>query len=109
MGVATLLGESVLKARGALLVGPTLQDAVLDQLGETRRQEMGREAERGLEVVEAASAQEAITQDQQGPAIANHREGPSDGAVELPDFLPAHGEMLLQKLKLFNGGIVGPR
>ena len=92
-------GQAVLAARRALAVDLALEDLVIDELLEPCGEQMRRETQGTLELVEAPSPQKAIAQDQQGPAIAHHRKGAGDRAVEVADVLPTHAASLLQILK----------
>ena len=57
------------------------EDAVLDEVVEAGRQDVLGDAEVGLEVGEAARAEEGFAHDEQGPPVAQHLEGAGDRAV----------------------------
>ena len=69
-----LLGQEVVVAGGALLVGLASQQAGVDELGEPAGQHAARHLQPLLEVVEAADAEERVAQDQQRPALADDLE-----------------------------------
>jgi hypothetical protein len=94
--VAALLGETVLVARRPLLVGHALEDAVLGQLLQAIGEAMARGAEVGVEVLEAAHAEEGVAQDEERPAVADDRERAGDRAGDVPDVPPAHGGLKFQ-------------
>ena len=47
-----------------------------------------------VEVLEPPGPEEGLPDDQQGPAVADHREGAGHGAAALADLVPAHGDIL---------------
>ena len=67
-----------------------LQNAPVDQLSEPGRQAMARHAQVALEILEAAQTEKAVAHDEQGPAIADSREGPRHRAFHLVYFRPPH-------------------
>ena len=78
--VQALLGQAVLVARRVLLVEAPLEHALLEQPREARLQHVARDAEVGLDLVEAAQAQQHVAHDQQRPALADHLERAGDAA-----------------------------
>ena len=72
--IEALLGQPVLEARGALLVGHALEDALVDEAAEAVGEHVARDAEVALEVVEAAHAHERLAHDEDRPAVAEHLE-----------------------------------
>src|SRR5215475_12484360 len=88
--IEALLGQPVLIAQGPFLVGDLGQDEMLDQLAQSARQDRPGDAQPGLEVLEPAHAQEAVAQDEQGPAIADHRHRARDRARLALKLVPTH-------------------
>ena len=78
--VEALLGEEVLVARRALLVGALLEDALVDQQREAGGEDVAGDAEVLLDLVEAAAAVEDVADHEQRPALAEDLEGPGDRA-----------------------------
>jgi hypothetical protein len=72
--VEALLGQDVFVALGGFLVGDPAQHAEANQLLQPVRQYMAGNPERGLESFEPALAQETLPQNQEAPAIADHRD-----------------------------------
>ena len=58
--VGTLLGQAVLAAQRALLIGPLHQDPLLDEPLQPRLEDVARHAQVALDVVEAPDAQEDV-------------------------------------------------
>jgi hypothetical protein len=79
--VDPLLGQAVLEARGALLVGHAHEDALVDEAAQAVGEDVARDAEVALEVVEAPHAHERLAHDEDRPAVAEHLEGAGDRAV----------------------------
>src|SRR5690554_3011180 len=90
MQVQSPLGESILLAQWPLLVGHPDQYAMVDQLLQPVSQYMPGDAQALLELVETPDPQKTVTQHQQGPAIADHRQGTCQGARLLIQFFPTH-------------------
>src|SRR4051812_39863648 len=78
--VEPLLAEAVLEALGALLVAVALDQALVDQPLEPLGQDVARDAEIALEVVEPAHPEERVADDEQRPAVAEDLEGAGDRA-----------------------------
>ena len=78
--VEALLGQEVLVAGRAFLVGAALEDALLDQPAEPGREDVAGDPERALDLAEAAVAVHHVADDQQRPALADHLERLGDGA-----------------------------
>ena len=74
--VEALLGQAVLEARGAVLVGHALEDALVDEAAEAVGEDVARDAEVALEVVEAAHAHERLAHDEDRPAAPRAPRGP---------------------------------
>ena len=81
--VEALLGQVVLVAAAlpGLLVVDALEHAVVDELGEPLAEQVARAAERAVEVVEAADAEERLAQHEQGPLLPDDLERALDRAV----------------------------
>jgi len=79
-----LLRQLVLEALGLLLVAALLEDARADQELEPRREDVARDPEVALHHREPLDPVEALTQDQQGPALAEDVHRTSDGARRQP-------------------------
>ena len=80
---AALGREAVLVARRAFAVLHPLEDPVVDQGVETSREDVARDAQASLEVVEAPDPDEGIAQDQKGPPLAHDFEGLGDRTVHV--------------------------
>ena len=72
--VGALLGQPVLAARRAVLVGPLHQDPLLDEALEPGLQHIAGHAEVTLQLLEAADPQEDVADDQERPTLAHHLE-----------------------------------
>jgi hypothetical protein len=79
--VESLLGETVLRPRGVVLVWHPFEDAVLHEPNEPLVEDVARDSHAGLQVIESRHAQEGVPDDQQRPPLADHLEALSDGAV----------------------------
>ena len=88
--VEALLGEAVLVALGALLVGDLPQDALRDEPLQARGEHVARDAEVALDRVEAAHAEEDVAQDEHRPALADELERARDRAVLVPVVAAQH-------------------
>jgi len=66
---------------------------VADQLLEPLGQQMPGDAERRLEGLEAAGAQEAFAQDQQRPTVADHADRARHRARFVFELIPSHGRL----------------
>jgi hypothetical protein len=66
---------------GVLGVRSPLEDAVLDQAGESVGEHRLWDVEVGVEVVETAHPKEGVTEDQQRPALADDLQRACEGAV----------------------------
>ena len=78
--VEALLGQEVLVAGRALLVGALFEDALLDQQRQPGGEDVAGHAEVLLDLVEAAAAVEDVADHEQGPALAQHLERAGDRA-----------------------------
>jgi hypothetical protein len=78
--LAALVGEDVLRSAGAMLVRQALEHAFVTEELEPIGEDVGRDSELVLEVLEALDAEERIAEDQQRPPLADHFQRPSDRA-----------------------------
>jgi hypothetical protein len=78
--VYALVGEPVLEALGALLVGALLEDPLVDEAPQAVGQDVARDAEVILEVVEAPHAEEGVADDQHRPAVPDPLQRAGDRA-----------------------------
>ena len=83
--VCSLGGEAVLVAYRSVLVGDAVHDLELDQALQPVGEEVSGDAEVQPEVLEAAHPTEQVTQDEQGPTVADGCEGGCDGTVVTDD------------------------
>src|SRR5437773_406770 len=65
--IASLLGEPIARARWIVLVSHALENAVVDQLRQALIEDVARDTESRLEVIEPAYTQERVAHDQQAP------------------------------------------
>jgi hypothetical protein len=70
--IEALLRQDVLVSLGRFLIGNPAQDAEPDELLEPLGEQMPRDSERRLKHFEPPLAQEALSQNQQAPAVADH-------------------------------------
>ena len=68
-------------ALAGLLVFDAFEHAVVDELREPVAEQVARAAQRAVEVVEAADAEERLAQDEQGPLLPHDLERALDRAV----------------------------
>jgi len=73
-----------------ILIGDALQDVVVDQVVEPLVQDVSRDPETGLEVVEAGDTQEGVANDEQAPPFAHYLQALGDRAVHLLETRPLH-------------------
>jgi hypothetical protein len=78
--VATLVGEVVVRARGALLVGATLDQAVLDEGIQPVDEDVSRNPEAVSDLIEASPPKEEVADDEQRPPLSDHLEPASHRA-----------------------------
>ena len=79
--VDALLGEAVLEAGRALLVGALLENALVNEAGEAIGEDVAGHAEPVLELVKPAPAVEDVPDDQERPALAEDLERACNRAV----------------------------
>jgi hypothetical protein len=75
------LRQLVLVSIGSLLVADAFEDSGFDETFEAARQDVARDAEAVLELVEPFEAEERVADDQQRPPFPDELERSSDGAV----------------------------
>ena len=81
--VGTFFGQYVIVANGMVLVGTPGEHAVLDQRVEPFGEQLARNAEVALEVVESAEPDRDAREDERCPPLADDVERASQGAVEV--------------------------
>lgn len=91
--VEPLLGQDIFVALGRFLIGDPPQDAEADQLFQAFGEEVSGDAERGLKGFEPAGPQEALSQDEKAPAVANDADGAGHGTRLFFKFIPSHGRL----------------
>src|SRR6202158_3057525 len=77
---ATLVSEPVLVAHRSLGRGPLLHHPIVHQTDEPLGEHGARDAKGALELFEAATAQEGLTQHERRPPVTDQVRGPCDGA-----------------------------
>src|SRR5579864_7246016 len=75
----------------ALAVGATLEQAAFDQGVEPAGQDVRRDAETLLELVEAREAAECVAQDQDAPPFADALQAAGDRASHVSEAFALHG------------------
>src|ERR1043166_578518 len=98
--VEALGREPILVAAWALLVRHAAQHPETHQLAQAVGEHVAGDAEAPLELLEPAHPQEAVAQDQDGPAVADHGDRASDRTGFALEVVPAQGS---------HSGPVGPR
>ena len=78
--IDTLLGEVVLEARWMFLVRALGEDAAFDKSAQASGEHIAGNVQVLLQLIEAVSAEEHLTDDEDTPGIAEHIEGARDGA-----------------------------
>jgi acyl-CoA thioesterase len=91
---AAFVGEEVVVTPACVVIGNPFEDACVDECVEAGCQDVAGDAEAVDEVVEAADAEEAVAQDQQGPPFANDLQRLGDGAVHIGERCLAHGSIV---------------
>ena len=97
--VAALFREDVVVARRMLVVGNPLEDAFVDEVGESLVEHVAGDAKAFLELVETRHAQEGVADDQQAPPLADDFQALADGAVHLPEAGSLHELSLVSCIK----------
>jgi len=81
MKVAALSGEVVLVPLRPFLIANPLEDSFLDQPAETVGENLPRDPEISLELVESTQSQQRVPNDQQRPSLTDHLESACDRTV----------------------------
>src|SRR5439155_17232329 len=81
MKVAALSGQAVLVALRPFLIANPLEDSFVDQPAKALSENLPRDPETPLELVEASQSQESVPNDQQRPSLTDHLEGVCDRTV----------------------------
>src|SRR5262249_28336513 len=80
----------VLRARRLVLIGHPLQHTVVDEMAQALPEDVARDPEPALEVIETADAEEGVTDDEQAPPLAHHRQAVRHPAVHVLEAGAAH-------------------
>ncbi|MNY30836.1 hypothetical protein D3C86_1649660 [compost metagenome] len=88
--VAALVAQAVLLAYWPLLIGDLVQHPGFDQFLQAFGQHMAGHAQALFELVETPDAEKTFAQHQQGPAVADYRQGAGQGTGLLLEFFPTH-------------------
>src|SRR5215207_7392744 len=81
MKVAALSRQVVLVPRRPFLIGNPFEDSLVDEPAKTVGENLPRDPEISLELVESTQSQQSVSNDQQRPSLTNHLEGARDRAV----------------------------
>src|SRR5438067_13181239 len=79
--VAALSGQVVLVPLRPFLIGNPLENSFVDQPAKTVGENLPRDPEISLELVESTQSQQSVPNDQQRPSLTDHLEGVCDRAV----------------------------
>src|SRR3546814_16932588 len=79
-------------AQRILLIGDFRQDEIVGQPVEALGKDPAADAEARLEILETPHLHETLAQDENGPAIADHRHGARERANLLVQFVPTRSE-----------------
>src|SRR5271169_5737122 len=107
--ILALLRQDVLIARGPFLIGPSLQNPLVNEQLQPVGQDVAAELELGLDVLEPPHAAKALAQDYHGPALADHRPGPGDGAFLLRQLRVSHAVSIPSQSRIMTEQRVSPR
>ena len=105
--VEALFGEEVFEALGALLVAAPFQHAVLEQTLQARVEDVARDAEVALQLVEATQPEEDVADDEQRPALADHLECAGDAAGLVLVVVAEHLTSISQRVASCNSSVLG--
>src|SRR4030095_4475226 len=91
-----------LPLRGQVILEPVplgahvdaLEDLVVDQMLEARREDVLGDPEAALEVAETSGAEEGVSDDEERPPVAEGLERLGDPAVNVGEALPPHGRSI---------------
>ena len=81
MKVAALSGQVVLVPLRPFLIGNSLEDSFVDQPAKTVGENLPRDPEISLELIESTQSQQSVTNDQECPSLADYLEGARDRTV----------------------------
>jgi hypothetical protein len=81
MEVAAFAAQVVFVPLRPFLVGNALEDSFVDQPAKTVGENLPRDPETPMELVESTQSQESVTNDQQCPSLTDHFEGVGDRTV----------------------------
>ena len=81
MKVAALPGQAVLVPLGPFLIANPLEDSLLDEPAKALGEDLPRDPETQMELVEATQSQESVPDDQERPSLTDHLEGVCDRTV----------------------------
>src|SRR5688500_16256780 len=81
MKVPALCGQVVLVPLRPFLIGHPLEDSFGDQPAKTVGENLARDPEISLELVESTQSQQSVPNDQQRPSLTDHLEGACDRTV----------------------------
>src|SRR5215813_2130300 len=93
--VTALVGEEVLRARRMILIGHPAENAAVDQVVEPSGQDVARDPQTGLEVIETGHAKEGVPDDEQAPPLPDSFQALRDGTVQVCKTRPLHTNSLL--------------
>jgi hypothetical protein len=91
--VKALVGEAVFVAPGMLLVEAPLEHALVEQARQARVEHVARDPQIGLDLVEAAQAEQHVAHDQQRPALADHLQRAGEAAHLVVISIAEHGSL----------------
>src|SRR5579883_3601405 len=92
--IAAALGQHIFGTRRPLAITPALEQAARHQRAEPPRQDVGRDVEALLELVEARQALEGVAQNQDAPPFADALEAAGDRALHGAEAFALHGAVL---------------
>src|SRR5829696_9112192 len=81
MKVAAFAGQVVLVPLRPFLIGNPLEDSFVDQPAKTVGENLPRDSEIPLELIESTQSQQSVPNDQQRPTLTDHLEGACDRTV----------------------------
>jgi hypothetical protein len=81
MKVAALSGQLVLVPLGPFLVGDPLEESLVDQPAKAVGENLPRDPEISLKLVESSQSEQSVPDDQQRPSLADHLEGARNRTV----------------------------
>jgi hypothetical protein len=90
-----------------ILIRHPLEDTILDQPVEPLGEDVARDPEAGLEIVEAPNAQEGIAKDEEAPPFPDDLETLGDRTVHVAEAGFLHGDNNTELHNGTHGAIVG--